>query len=95
MTYARVHDRTVAEDYYRAMQQVECEIGLEEPYLDGARPVAVPRDQLMTMIRIMEQEQPPPEALRGMARQIRLLLVAPAEPQRGRGVTWREQADTG
>ena len=51
LIYARVHDRTVAEDYHAAMEQVEKRMEITPPMKDGAGPSVnkSERDQLLEL----------------------------------------------
>lgn len=69
MTYARVHDRTVADDYYGAMEQVERRLGLLGAPADGASRFG--GDERGQLLALTERMQDPDLSL-----DLRLRLVA-------------------
>jgi site-specific recombinase XerD len=74
LTYARVHDQTVAEDYYRAMGSVEKRLELvgeepQEPVTEGER------TQLLTLTEQLAQAEVSQQAVQEFVAQIRLVLL--------------------
>jgi hypothetical protein len=81
MIYARVHDRTVAEDYYAAMAQIEKSLDLagEQAPVAGTGDVSVvmsagERAQLLKLIGQLAELQLDPEVRMGLVEQIRRTL---------------------
>jgi hypothetical protein len=56
MIYVRVHDQTVADDYYAAMQQIEKSLDLPSTQKDTSAPIGGDeRGQLLTLTTKLEQ----------------------------------------
>jgi integrase len=73
LTYARVHDQTVAEDYYRAMRSVEQRLDLaaepEEPVTKAERA------QLLTLTERLARAEVSQQAVQEFVSQILLVLL--------------------
>jgi hypothetical protein len=81
MIYARVHDRTVAEDYYAAMAQIEKSLDLaagQGPAAGtgdtGAQVSAGERAQLLELLNRLAEPQLVPEVRMSLVEQIRRTL---------------------
>ncbi len=81
MIYARVHDRTVAEDYYAAMAQIEKSLDLaagQAPVWGtadtGAAMNAEERAQLLELLNQLAEPQLDPEIRVNLVEQIRRML---------------------
>jgi hypothetical protein len=58
MIYARVHDQTVADDYYAAMQQIEKSLSLPSTQKDTSAPIGEnERTQLLELTTQLEQPE--------------------------------------
>jgi site-specific recombinase XerD len=81
MIYARVHDRTVAEDYYTAMAQIEKSLDLVAGQASaagigdaGVTTSAEERVQLLELLNRLAEPQLDPEVRMNLVKQIRLVL---------------------
>jgi len=81
MIYVRVHDRTVAEDYYAAMAQIEKSLDLaveQAPAAGtgdaGAQVSAEERAQLLELLNRLAEPQLDPEVRISLVEQIRRVL---------------------
>jgi flagellar biosynthesis regulator FlaF len=81
MIYARVHDRTVAEDYYAAMAQIEKSLDLAAGQAPAAETgdasmamSAKERVQLLELLNRLAEPQLDPEVRMNLVKQIRLVL---------------------
>jgi hypothetical protein len=82
MIYARVHDRTVAEDYYAAMAEIEKNLDLAagQPSASGTNDAGVAlstgeRVQLLELIGRLAEPQLDAEVRMSLIEQIRQLLT--------------------
>jgi hypothetical protein len=71
MIYARVHDRTVAEDYYAAMAQIEKSLDLGDT---GVTTSAEERVQLLELLNRLAEPQLDIKVRMDLVKQIRCLL---------------------
>jgi hypothetical protein len=81
MIYARVHDRTVAEDYYTAMAEIEKNLDLaaeQAPAAEtgdsGVTTSVKERVQLLELLNRLTEPQLDPEVRMGLVGQIRRVL---------------------
>ncbi len=76
MIYARVHDRTAADDYYRAMAQVEKRLDLNrEPAPVGAALGPAERSRLLHLVRCLAEPQLDLEGRLHLVYEMRAVLV--------------------
>ena len=79
MTYARLHDRTLAEDYYEAMNLVENRLALNGMATDNWFPVVLEHaDQLLALVQRMGQQDLSAVARLRLADRVRDALLGPA-----------------
>lgn len=79
MIYARVHERTVAEDYYAAMSQVEQRLELATSVQVAAQPLDEhARTELMNLVETLAQPQMSDEIRRNLAARMRDVLTGNA-----------------
>jgi hypothetical protein len=57
MIYARVHDQTVADDYYAAMQQIEKSLSLPSTQKDASAPMGE-SERVQILVLTTQLEQP-------------------------------------
>jgi hypothetical protein len=72
LTYARVHDQTVADDYYNAMKNVETRLELVG---DAVKPPESEKGQLLALVEQLAQPEVSPETRLELAMQIRNVLT--------------------
>ena len=84
MVYARVHDQTVADDYYTAMAKVEKRLELLGAPEEGSAPIeASERQQLLALAVQLAQPEVSAEARLSIVSQMHILLV-------GKEMAWEE-----
>ena len=76
LTYARAHDQTVQEDYFRAMSSVEKRLDLMDQEEEKEEPVSEDeRGQILALTAQLEEPELSPEARLVIVAQIRLVLL--------------------
>ena len=78
MIYARVHNRTVADDYYAAMQWIEQGLNLVEPVADESQSSQPEQDDLLNLTDQLAEPDLSQETRLALVAQMRDLLVAKA-----------------
>ena len=82
MIYARVHDQTVAEDYYAAMSQVEKRLELsKDPPVVLKNPVQIERDQLIQFVDLLARPKLNHSTRLEIVAKMRQILVCPKSDQ--------------
>jgi hypothetical protein len=82
MVYARVHDQTVADDYYAAMSQVEKRLDLLGIQQEASTPIAESeRTQLLALTTQLEQPELSLDTRLEITAQMRELLLGKEEIQ--------------
>jgi hypothetical protein len=75
MVYARVHDRTVAQDYYAAMAEIEKSLTIDREIETSAPPTAGERLFLLKLIDRLAEPRLSVDKRQGIAEQMRCVLM--------------------
>jgi len=81
MIYARVHDRTVADDYYVAMKWIEQGLNLAEPVADQSRSSQPDRNCLLNLTNQLAEPDLAQETRLALVAQMCDLLLAEISPE--------------